>query len=97
MVHIVGIALLAGSLALFELRLWGVAAALPAPDRRDRAWTIEPAPLVRLQAWRLEAIAPGTQLSVVGCTHPREKGDAVLRAEYVFVGGRTCAMRSSPA
>ena len=28
--HIVGIALLLGSLVLFELRLWGVAAALPA-------------------------------------------------------------------
>jgi hypothetical protein len=30
--HIVGIALLVGSLVLFELRLWGVAAALPARD-----------------------------------------------------------------
>ena len=31
-VHIVGIALLVGSLAVFELRVWGVAAALPAHD-----------------------------------------------------------------
>ncbi len=31
-VHIAGIALLVGSLVLFELRVWGVAAALPAAD-----------------------------------------------------------------
>jgi hypothetical protein len=31
-VHIVGIALLVGSLVLFELRVWGVAAALPPHD-----------------------------------------------------------------
>ena len=30
-VHIVGIALLLGSLVLFELRVWGLGAALPAP------------------------------------------------------------------
>ena len=31
-VHIVGIALLVGSLVLFELRVWGLAAALPVPE-----------------------------------------------------------------
>ena len=67
------------------------------PTRRDRRWTVELAPLTRLQAWRLEEIAPGTPLSVVGYTFAGERGDAVLRAEYVFVGGKAYGLRSSPA
>ena len=67
------------------------------PARRDRRWTIELAPLRRLQAWRLEEIAPGMSLSVVGYTHSGERGDAVLRAEYLFVGGKAYGLRSSPA
>ena len=67
------------------------------PTRRDRRWTIELAPLTRLQAWRLEEIAAGTPLSVVGYTFAGERGDAVLRAEYVFVGGKAYGLRSSPA
>ena len=67
------------------------------PTRRDRRWTIELSPLTRLQAWRMDEIQPGTPLSVVGYTHPGEQGDAVLRAEYVFVGGNAYGLRSSPA
>jgi hypothetical protein len=67
------------------------------PTRRDRRWTIELAPLTRLEAWRLAEIAPGTPLSVVGYAHAGEQGDAVLRAEYVFVAGKAYGLRSSPA
>ena len=67
------------------------------PTRRDRRWTVELAPLTRMQAWRVEEIAPGTQLSVIGFTRSGEQGDAVLRAEYLFVGGKTYGLRSSPA
>ena len=67
------------------------------PTRRDRRWTVELAPLTRLQAWRLEEIAPGTPLSVIRFTFTGERGDAVLRAEYLFVGGKAYGLRSSPA
>jgi len=34
---------------------------------------------------------------VLGYTTSGEKGDPVLRAEYLFVGGRAYGLRSSPA
>ncbi|MES2510979.1 MAG: DUF6152 family protein [Pseudomonadota bacterium] len=67
------------------------------PVRRDRRWEIELAPLTRLQAWRVAEIKPGAQVSVLGFTFSGEKGEAVLRAEYLFVGGQVYGLRSSPA
>ncbi|WP_062477756.1 DUF6152 family protein [Variovorax boronicumulans] len=67
------------------------------PTRRDRQWQIELAPLTRLQAWGVEEIKPGTPVAVLGFTFTGEKGDAVLRAEYLFVHGKTYGLRSSPA
>ena len=42
-------------------------------------------------------IQPGTELAVVGFTFTGEQGAAVLRAEYLFLGGKTYGMRSGPA
>ena len=67
------------------------------PTRQDRTWEIELAPLTRMQAWQVQEIKPGTVLSVVGFTLREEKGDAVLRAEYLFVDGKAYALRSGPA
>lgn len=67
------------------------------PTRKDRRWEIELAPLTRLQAWKVAEIKPGTQISVLGFTFAGEKGDAVLRAEYLFVDGKAYGLRSSPA
>ena len=67
------------------------------PTRMDRTWEIELAPLTRMQAWQVQEIKPGTVLSVVGFTLREEKGDAVLRAEYLFVDGKAYALRSGPA
>jgi len=67
------------------------------PTRKDRVWEIELAPLTRLQAWQVPEIKPGAALSVVGFTLRDEKGAAVLRAEYLFVGGKAYGLRSSPA
>ncbi len=55
------------------------------------------APLTRLQAWKVDEIKPGTQVSVLGFTFAGEKGAAVLRAEYLFVDGKAYGLRSSPA
>ena len=67
------------------------------PTRRDRRWEVELAPLTRLEAWAVAEIKPGDTLALVGFTFTGEKGAAVLRAEYLFVAGKTYGMRSSPA
>ncbi len=67
------------------------------PLRKDTRWTIELAPLSRMNAWQVEEIKPGDTLSVVGFTFTGERGDAVLRAEYLMVGDKTYGLRSSPA
>ena len=67
------------------------------PTRKDRRWVVELAPLTRMEAWKVPEIKVGQDLAVLGFTHPGEQGDAVLRAEYLFVGGRAYGLRSSPA
>jgi len=67
------------------------------PNRKDRLWEIELAPLTRMQAWKVPEIKPGTPLSVVGFIFKEEKGDPILRVEYLFLDGQVYGMRSSPA
>lgn len=67
------------------------------PNRKDRRWEVVLAPLTRLSAWRLAEIQPGAEVAVVGFTFTGEQGAAVLRAEYLFVGGQAYGLRSSPA
>lgn len=67
------------------------------PTRRDRRWTIELAPLTRMSQWQVPEVSNGTALGVLGFTFPGERGDAVLRAEFLFLGGKIYGMRSSPA
>ncbi len=67
------------------------------PTRKDKQWEIELAPLTRMQAWNVPEIKPGAQVAVLGFTFAQEKGDAVLRVEYLWLDGKTYALRSSPA
>ena len=67
------------------------------PTRQDKRWEVELAPLTRLQSWNVSEIKPGTSIAVLGFTFTAEKGEAVLCAEYLFVGANTYALRSSPA
>ena len=67
------------------------------PTRKDRVWEIELAPLTRMNAWKVPEIKVGDTIGVLGFTFAGEKGDAVLRAEYLFVGGQVYGLRSSPA
>ena len=67
------------------------------PARKDRRWTIELAPLSRMEAWRVKPIQTGDAVGVLGFTFTGEKGDAVLRAEYLFAGGGVYGLRSAPA
>jgi hypothetical protein len=67
------------------------------PTRKDKLWEIELAPLTRMQAWGVPEIKVGDSVAVIGFTFGEEKGDAVLRVEYLFVGGKAYGLRSSPA
>lgn len=67
------------------------------PTRKDARWEVELAPLTRMQAWKVAPIKPGDRIGVLGFTLKEEKGEPVLRAEYLFVRGRVYGLRSSPA
>lgn len=67
------------------------------PKRRDKRWAIELAPLFRLGQWQMPEIQTGAPVAMVGFTFKGEQGAAVLRAEYVFLSGKTYGLRSSPA
>jgi hypothetical protein len=67
------------------------------PTRRDRRWHIELAPLSRVGAWQVPELKVGDVVELLGFTFAGEKGDAVLRAEYLWIGGKAYGLRSSPA
>ena len=66
------------------------------PTRQDRRWEIELAPLGRVQAWGIAELKPADSLGVLGFAFAGEKGAPILRAEYLFVAGKTYGLRSSP-
>ena len=67
------------------------------PTRKDKRWSIELAPLSRMDAWKVPEIKAGDSVALLGFTFTGEKGDPVLRAEYLFLGGKAYGLRSSPA
>jgi hypothetical protein len=67
------------------------------PTRRDRLWEVELAPLSRMNAWRVPEIKAGDSVELLGFTFIEERGDPILRGEFVFVGGQAYGLRSSPA
>jgi hypothetical protein len=75
----------------------GILAKTQLPTRRDKVWHVELAPLSRMQAWQVAEIKPGASLALVGYTFPGEKGEPIVRVEYLFVDGKAYALRSSPA
>jgi hypothetical protein len=67
------------------------------PTRRDRRWEVELAPLFRLGQWQMPEVKNGDELSLIGFTFKDEVGEPIVRAEYVFAGGKVYGLRSSPA
>jgi hypothetical protein len=67
------------------------------PTRKDARWAIELAPLSRMEAWKVPEIKNGTAVALLGFTFKEEKGQAILRSEYLWLDGQTYALRSSPA
>lgn len=75
----------------------GLLARAAAPTRKDRRWEIELAPLTRMEAWKVAPIPVGATIGVLGYTFTDEKGEAIVRCEYLFVDGKAYGLRSSPA
>jgi hypothetical protein len=75
----------------------GLFARAQLPVRKDKVWHIELAPLTRMDAWQVAPLRDGDRVAMVGFTFPDEKGEPVLRVEYLFVGAQTYGLRSSPA
>lgn len=50
-----------------------------------------------MEAWQVPVIKPGDTVAVIGFAFAGEKGDAVLRVEYLFHQGKVYALRSGPA
>ena len=67
------------------------------PKRSDKVWEIELAPLTRVQAWKVPEIKPGMTVAFLGFAFKDEKGEAIVRAEYLWLNGMTYALRSNPA
>ena len=74
-----------------------VLAATRLPTRKDAVWELELAPLTRMEAWKVAEIKPGQQIAAIGYTFPAEKGEAIMRVEYLFADGKAYGLRSSPA
>jgi hypothetical protein len=67
------------------------------PTRRDKLWQIELAPLTRMDAWRVAPLTVGQTVAMIGFTFAEEKGDPILRVEYLLIGNQAYGLRSSPA
>jgi hypothetical protein len=75
----------------------GLLARARLPVRKDKVWHIELAPITRMEAWKVVPLRDGDAVAVVGFTFPEEKGEALLRVEYLLVGAQTYGLRSAPA
>jgi hypothetical protein len=67
------------------------------PPRPAGVWRIELAPLTRMQAWKVPEVKAGDRVAVVGFGYPDDRREVVMRAEFLFAGGRAYGLRSSPA
>ncbi len=67
-----------------------------APVRNDKVWEVEFAPLTRMDSWKVAPIKVGEKISVVGYTYKDEKGEAILRVEFLIGNGKVTPLRSSP-
>jgi Family of unknown function (DUF6152) len=75
----------------------GLLRAARLPTRRDRRWHIELAPISRLEAWKVPPVKDGDEVGLLGFSFAEEKGEALMRVEYLFHAGQVFGLRSAPA
>lgn len=67
------------------------------PRRNAARWTVELAPISRLEAWRLAPITVGERVELVGYTLSQPQAEPIIRVEYLFREGRAYGLRSGPS
>jgi hypothetical protein len=67
------------------------------PEAAAGEWTVEFAPLSRMQAWGVRELKPGDRIEVIGYLAPKIGDGRLVRVEYLFGDGRAYGLRSSPA
>ena len=65
------------------------------PSNPATSWTLELAPLFRVEAWKLAQPAAGTTIAAIGYAAPGEK-TAMMRVEYLLLDGKIYGLRSMP-
>lgn len=75
----------------------GLFARAVAPTRKDKRWQIELAPIFRMNQWQVPEVKVGDEIAMVGFTFQGERGEPILRVEYLLIGDKTYGLRSSPA
>ncbi|AUN96165.1 DUF6152 family protein [Pseudazoarcus pumilus] len=68
-----------------------------APPAGEREWTLELAPLFRVNQWKIAEPAVGDEVEAIGYILRMEDAPAFMRVEYLFVGDKTYGLRSGPA
>jgi Family of unknown function (DUF6152) len=67
-----------------------------APTRKDKVWEVELAPITRMDSWKVAPLKVGEKISVVGYTFKDDKGEPILRVEFLIGNGKVTPLRSSP-
>jgi len=67
------------------------------PEAAAGEWTVEFAPLSRMQQWSVRELKVGDRIAVVGYLAPKVGDGRLLRVEYLFSDGKAYGLRSSPA
>jgi hypothetical protein len=61
------------------------------------SWTVELAPLTRMDAWGVARIQPGAKVELVGYTFPKGgSSERRMRVEFLFIDGKAYSIRSMP-
>ena len=66
------------------------------PEASAGEWTVEFAPLSRMQAWGVREPKSGERIEVIGYIAPKVGDGRLLRVEYLFADGKAYGLRSSP-
>ena len=66
------------------------------PEAAAGEWTVEFAPLTRMQAWGVREPKAGSRIEVIGYIAPKIGDGRLLRVEYLFADGKAYGLRSSP-
>lgn len=66
------------------------------PEAAGGEWTIELAPLFRMNAWGAQEPKAGERVELIGYIAPKIGAGRLIRVEYLFANGRVYGLRSSP-